>query len=172
MYNRDKFHRYSIFGCQVNNFQSFSYRFSIHEITLFGGRGFQVLTTLNIVQFCRNIHQKQYLSRKKQFFNNLARICILTQTGCTQTLQLQCIFRANLPPEKQNILLRNKVFGKTTSLGLLSNVNSQNCCKIKPKNSFFWAKNGPKLPPGIGSKTQQKFSHNPQHLHFSTVSTY
>ena len=36
IHNRGKFYEYSIFDCQVINFQSFSYRFSIHEMPLFG----------------------------------------------------------------------------------------------------------------------------------------
>ena len=36
IHNRGKFYEYSIFGCQVINFQSFSYQFSIHEMALFG----------------------------------------------------------------------------------------------------------------------------------------
>ena len=35
-HNRGKFYEYSIVDCQVINFQSFSYRFSIHEMPLFG----------------------------------------------------------------------------------------------------------------------------------------
>ena len=33
--NRSKFNLYSIFGCQVKNFQMFSWWYSIHEIALF-----------------------------------------------------------------------------------------------------------------------------------------
>ena len=36
IYNRGEFYEYSILDCQVMNFQSFLYRFSIHEIPLFG----------------------------------------------------------------------------------------------------------------------------------------
>ena len=36
IHNRGKFYEYSIFDCQVINFQSFSYQFSIHEMALFG----------------------------------------------------------------------------------------------------------------------------------------
>ena len=36
-YNLGKFHEYSFCGCQVIDFQSFSYRFSIHEMALLGG---------------------------------------------------------------------------------------------------------------------------------------
>ena len=36
IHNRGKFYEYSILDCQVINFQSFSYRFSIHEMPLFG----------------------------------------------------------------------------------------------------------------------------------------
>ena len=36
-YNLGKFHEYSFCGCQVIDFQSFSYRFSIHEMSLLGG---------------------------------------------------------------------------------------------------------------------------------------
>ena len=36
IHNRGKFHQYSICGFQVENFQSFSYQFSIHEMALFG----------------------------------------------------------------------------------------------------------------------------------------
>ena len=34
--NRGKFHQYEICGCQVINFQSVLYPFSIHEMALFG----------------------------------------------------------------------------------------------------------------------------------------
>ena len=36
LYNRGEFCEYSILDCQVMNFQSFLYRFSIHEMPLFG----------------------------------------------------------------------------------------------------------------------------------------
>ena len=36
IHNRGKFYEYSILDCQVINFQSFSYRFSIHEMPRFG----------------------------------------------------------------------------------------------------------------------------------------
>ena len=36
IHNCGKFYEYSILDCQVINFQSFSYRFSIHEMPLFG----------------------------------------------------------------------------------------------------------------------------------------
>ena len=42
-----KSHQYSICGCEVKNFQSFSYWFSIDELALF--RGFWALTPPNIV---------------------------------------------------------------------------------------------------------------------------
>ena len=36
IHNRVEFYKYSILDCQVINFQSFSYQFSIHEMPLFG----------------------------------------------------------------------------------------------------------------------------------------
>ena len=36
IHNRVEFYEYSILDCQVINFQSFSYQFSIHEMPLFG----------------------------------------------------------------------------------------------------------------------------------------
>ena len=36
IHNRGKFYEYRVLDCQVINFQSFSYRFSIHEMPLFG----------------------------------------------------------------------------------------------------------------------------------------
>ena len=36
IHNHDQFHQYSICGCQVIIFQSFSYWFSIHKVALFG----------------------------------------------------------------------------------------------------------------------------------------
>ena len=36
IHNQVKFYEYSILDCQVINFQSFSYQFSIHEMPLFG----------------------------------------------------------------------------------------------------------------------------------------
>lgn len=37
IHNLGKIHEYGIWGCQVTNFQNFSYRFSIHEMALLGG---------------------------------------------------------------------------------------------------------------------------------------
>ena len=37
IHNHGKFDQYSICGCQVENFQSFAYRFSIHEMAVFEG---------------------------------------------------------------------------------------------------------------------------------------
>ena len=39
IHNRDKFHRYSICGCQFINFQMFSWRCSIHELGHLGEGG-------------------------------------------------------------------------------------------------------------------------------------
>ena len=36
LHNRGKFHKYNIYGCQVINFQMFSYRFRIHEMAYYG----------------------------------------------------------------------------------------------------------------------------------------
>ena len=36
IHNRAKFHRYSVCGSQVTNFQKFSWRWSIHELGHFG----------------------------------------------------------------------------------------------------------------------------------------
>ena len=35
--NRGKFHQYSIYGCQVKNYQSFVYQISIHAGPIFAG---------------------------------------------------------------------------------------------------------------------------------------
>ena len=37
MYNRGKFHIYSISGCEVKKFEMFSWRCRIHEMGHFGG---------------------------------------------------------------------------------------------------------------------------------------
>ena len=36
VHNRGKFHKYSIYGCQVKNFPSFGNPFSTHEMALLG----------------------------------------------------------------------------------------------------------------------------------------
>ena len=58
-----KFHQYSTCGCEIKNFESFSYWFSIHEMAPFGG--FWALTPTNIVQsivkYCSNILAPLYL---------------------------------------------------------------------------------------------------------------
>ena len=58
-----KFHQYSICGCEIKNFDSFSYWFSICEMAPFGG--FCALTPTNIVQsivkYCSNIFAPLYL---------------------------------------------------------------------------------------------------------------
>ena len=67
IHNRGKFHQYSICDCKVNNFQSFMYRFSIHEIALFGkflGPYFP-----SMVQYYRYSQQRQYSSKQKHCLN-------------------------------------------------------------------------------------------------------
>ena len=61
IHNRGKFHHYSICSCYVENFQSFAYCFSIHEIALFG----RFLGPYsNMVQYCRNSHRGSTLAHK------------------------------------------------------------------------------------------------------------
>ena len=59
--NRGKFHQYSIYGCQVINFQFFS-TYSASVKWSFSGV-FGALTPPKIVRLCSNFHQR-YSSRK------------------------------------------------------------------------------------------------------------
>ena len=58
MYNRGKFHLYSISGCEVKKFEIFSRRWSIQEWPIF--ESFWALTPPNIVRSCWNFHHSYY----------------------------------------------------------------------------------------------------------------
>ena len=82
-------------------------------------------------------------------------------------------FPAQSTPRKLNILLKTKIFAKSTALGLIKNINlkpQKNIEKLA-KNPIFWAQNEPKLLPGEESKCQRKFSHSLSQDHLSRVST-
>ena len=70
IHNRGKFHKYSISGCQVKNFQSFAYQFSIHEIGLLGR--FWDLPFPNMTQYYQDSHQGlEYIFGKSYFIHTI-----------------------------------------------------------------------------------------------------
>ena len=63
MYNRVKFHLYSISGCEVKKFEMFSWRWSIHEMANF--ERFRALSSPNVARFCWNLHHSYYSRRAR-----------------------------------------------------------------------------------------------------------
>ena len=104
-----KFHQYSICGCEVKNFQYFSYWFSIHEMVLFWR--FWALTLPNIVRSYWNFDGGSPPTRQT-VFENTSIFSILAQMERTQSLQFWSILGPNLPPENQKYCLKPKFLPK------------------------------------------------------------
>ena len=78
IHNRGKFHEYSICGCQVINFQSFSCWFSIHEMALFGG--FLGPNFFKCCPILMKFSPGVVFKKKTLYFKNLWKIQIFTRT--------------------------------------------------------------------------------------------
>ena len=112
IHNCGKFHLYSICGCQVINFQMFSWQYSIHELGHFVG--IWALTAPNIVQSCLNLHQRQYSRRGRQCFKNLWEIQSFMEAGCYQSVHFFFSFCPTLTPfypMKQADIKKTNIFG-------------------------------------------------------------
>ena len=85
IYNRGKFHQYSLCGCQVKNFQSFAYRFSIHEKALFGNflRFYSPKYGPNLPNVSPEVVLQQTKTLKKYFFEGFR---VFMEKGRTQSL--------------------------------------------------------------------------------------
>ena len=112
IHNRGKFYEHSIFDCQVINFQSFLYWFSIHEMALFGevlGPNSPQNCQIYLIFFLQVVFKKQ-----KQYFKNLWKTQIFTETRDIQSLHFWSNFDPFYPPEEdgrnqKKIILKEKL---------------------------------------------------------------
>ena len=92
IHNADKFHWYSICGCQVLNFQMFSYQCNIPEKKkYFLGGALLPQITLDYVEI---------ITKNRENKKNVSKILTYAKTVRTQSLQFQSIFGSNLTPTK------------------------------------------------------------------------
>ena len=102
-----KFHQYSICGCEVKNFQSFSYWFSIYEMV--PSWGFWALLPQILFNLAEILTRGILPIRQTQCLKNPSKFWILAQMECTQSLQFWSILGLNLPSENQKYYLKPKV---------------------------------------------------------------
>ena len=105
-----KFHQYSICGCEVENFQRFSYWFSIHEWPLLGFFG--PYSSKYCFKLAEVSTRRSVLIRKTQCSKNLSKFWIFAQMECTQSLQFCFSLGPNLLPENQKYCLKPKFLQK------------------------------------------------------------
>ena len=141
---RAKFHQYSIFGCEVKNFQSFLYWFSIHEM----GHFWCFLRPCSpkywsiLVKFWSEVIS----NKKKTLFENYFRILHFSSNGTYPKATVLGYFGAQFTPGKPEKLLKLKISAETTSLESSNNINCRSqqthivCVKLIKKPHFF----GPK----------------------------
>ena len=113
IYISDNFLQNSICGCEVKDFLSFSYWFSIHEMAPFfwkggGGEGFEPLLPQALFDFAEVLHRGTLPVRETQGLKNPSKFWILAQVECTQSLQFWFILGPNLPLENQKNCLKPK----------------------------------------------------------------
>ena len=117
IHNLCKIHEYNICGCQVISFQNFSYRFSIHEMVLFGG-----FLGPNSPKYCpilMNISPEVLFKEKKNgIFKNLRKIQIFTETGDTQSLLFWSDADTLFHPEDGKNKKNNCFVRKALTIGL------------------------------------------------------
>ena len=138
IHNRGKFYQYSIFGCQVMNFQNFLYQFSIHEMALFG----EVLSpnSPKYRQILLKFSPQVVFKEQKQCFKNLWKTQIFTETEDTQSLHFWSNFDPFFPPEEDGQILEEKIH----PLGYPKIVKSRRISsplQMKNRTTFctFWA---------------------------------
>ena len=107
LHSSDKFHRYSICGCQVKNSQSFA-----QEITIHAGPILEGFLGLYFPKYGPSLLK---ISRQKQCLQNLWKFCIFTRTVRIQNLHFCSNFEPPLSLEdgrnRKNIYIfsRNKL---------------------------------------------------------------
>ena len=110
IYTFGKFHQHSICGCEGKNFQSFSYWFSIHEMTPFGV--FWPLLLQKLFVLVEILTRGSLPIRQTQCLKNPSKFWILAQMERTQSLPFWSISGPNLPLENQKYCLKPKFLQK------------------------------------------------------------
>ena len=116
-----KFHQYSIWGCDIKNFQSFLYWFSIHEMAPFWDFWLlfpRLLFNLDeILTRGSSIRQTHCLKNPSKFWK-------LAQMEPTESLWFWSILKPNYRWKTKN-LLKTKISANTASLGISNNISSR-----------------------------------------------
>ena len=121
IYICDKFHQYSICGCEIKIFQTFWYWFSIHETLSWV---FLALFPQNIVQFCWNFDQRwSPISVWKDSVWKILQNFEFNSNGRHRKFTVLFHFGAQFTAGKPKILLKTKVSAKTTFLGISNSIS-------------------------------------------------
>ena len=154
----------NICGCEVKNFQSCLYWFSIHEMAPF--MGFWALTPQNIVQSYWNFEQRLSFDKTNAVFENSFKVLNFSSEGTHPKFTVLVHFGAQFIAGKPRILLKTTISPKAASLGISNNLsprsqrNHKIFAKLSKNSNIFCAQIGSKLPPGAASEGYQKFSHS------------
>ena len=107
IHNRGEFYEYSILDCHVINFQSFLYRFSIHEMPLFGE-----VVGANSSRYCQillKFSPHVVFKETKTSLRIFEKLKIFTETGDTQSLHFWSNFGPFFPLKKMATLKKIRV---------------------------------------------------------------
>ena len=110
-----KFHQYSICGCEVENFQRFSYWFSIHEWPLLGFFG--PYSSKYCFKLAEVSTRRSVLIRKTVFEKSF-KILNFCSNGMHPKFTVLFQFGAQFAARKPKILLKTKISAKTAPLTL------------------------------------------------------
>ena len=119
--NRGKFDLCSICGCQVINFQMFSWWYSIHEMAPLGE--FLGPFSPNMTQICCNFDPRNASHKPKTVFEQFFKIQCSSVNGAYPKLTVLNHFWAHFTSRNPKILPKIKIFPETTSLWLSNNTS-------------------------------------------------
>ena len=148
-----KFHQYSNCSCEIKNFQSFLYWFSIHEMAPF----WDFLDPYS-PKYCLIL-----LKLWPEVVSNKINTVWKLLPNLEFWLKWNAVKVTQFAVGKPKILLKNKIFAKTASLGIINNTSSRSqkshriLVKLRQK-TFSGSKLG--LNYHHGSKGHHKFSHS------------
>ena len=154
---RGRFHEYSICGCEIKNFQSFSYWFSIHEMGPFWW--FLYPYSPKYCSILVKFWPEVVSNKKNTLFENYFKILHFSSNGMYPKSTVFGHFGAQFTPQKPEKLLKPKISAKTASLELSNNINCRSqkthIVLVKLiKIPFLWPKMRINFPPGVESKGQ------------------
>ena len=147
---RGRFHQYSICGCEVKNFESFSYFrkfrkfFSIHEMGHFWW--FLCPYSPKYYSILVKFWPEVVSNKKNTLFENYFRILHFSSNGIYPKSTVLGHFGAQFTPGKPEKLLKPNIFAETVSLELSNNINCRSqkahIVRVKLIKALFF---GPKI---------------------------